>query len=658
MATERLPNPNVDHLEGQHTTLREALVHQEDTAMWSRNTDINTFKGMVTSKENLEKINRDGVAGLNKPYFDAQDLKEERRSLSFTEAFNNAFAVLGSSFDKFRMDLNGFNFSSFTDSFSAGSVKIKAGMKELTNGLGVMGPIINNLKTALYKVQAVFNVLAGVMQMVFGFIPKLFSRLFERNRDKDDKELAKLEEDINQLTQQRDGDKTEHTKKMEALMVKLHPDSIHALDSIINGSGSGGSSATYFDDYRLEEEQRQHSERQKKYDKEIYELEKKRQKALARKDRMNSMFGFAKFAIMLAALVAIVILLRDKIGSLFTGIFNELKANGYFGAIGNAASQFTTRTAALFDDLASRLKNLLGKGNQPSLGSSNKPQGPGINNPANSGTRVSSILGTDGRPITYEPKLKDPLIKIPKVTGDKVVSMFEGVGKSLNKVAGFLKFGGGALEAGVDVVLNEREYSKVKEAYEKQIDVERGDGTKRPISDEEMEAVDNVMINNRAGSVGRGTGALAGGALMAPVGVKAGGAVGMFIAGPPGAAVGSAITGLAFGIGGAIVGGIFGDEALTNMSEYFTGTDNSQEILSGEGKASGEALQNAEDAAKAAALAAEEQRATANSNVVMDSSTRNFIQQETMFHGGQTDKQDVMKQNSYFQHYPIVPLGF
>ena len=236
--------------------------------------------------------------------------------------------------------------------------------------------------------------------------------------------------------------------------------------------------------------------------------------------------------------------------------------------------------------------------------------------------------------------------------------MFEGVGKSLDKVAGFLKFGGGVLEAGVDAVINEGEYSKIKEAYELQVPMERGDGSIRPISDEEMQAVDNVMINNRAGSVGRGAGAVAGGAAAAPVGIKLGTLGGGLIAGPPGAAVGATILGLGFGIGGAIVGGIFGDEALTNISEYFTGTDNSQEILSGEGKVAGEALKNAEEQARAAALIAEEQRATANSNVVMDTSTRNFIKQETMFHGGNTPKKDAMLQNSYLFTPGIGPVYF
>ena len=206
--------------------------------------------------------------------------------------------------------------------------------------------------------------------------------------------------------------------------------------------------------------------------------------------------------------------------------------------------------------------------------------------------------------------------------------------------------------------MNESEYSKIKEAYELQIPVERGDGTKRPISAEEMESVDNVMINNRAGSVGRGAGAVAGGAAAAPIGMKIGGTAGFAIAGPPGAAVGSAIGGIGLGIGGAIVGGIFGDEALTNISEYFTGTDNSQEILSGEGKVAGEALKNAEEQAKAAALIAEEQRATANSNVLMDTSTRNFIKQEAMFHGGNTPKKDAMLQNSYLFTPGIGPVNF
>lgn len=656
MATARLPNPNIDHLEGQHITLREALVHQESTAMWSRNTDINTFKGMVTNKENLESIKNQGVGGVNEDLIREENKKAsgtvDKLSKTISKSFKDAFSVLGSSLDKFTVTLNGVKFSDFADSFSAGSSRIKTGMKELTNGLGVMGPIINNLKTALYKVQAVFNVLAGALQMVFGIIPKIFSRLFERKRDKDDGKLEKIEEEINQLTQQRDGDKTEHTKKMEALLVKLHPDSIHALDSIINGSGSGGSSATYFDDYRLEEEQRQHSERQKKYDKEIYELEKKRQKALARKDRMNSMFGFAKFAIMIAALVAIVILLKDKIGSLFKNIFDTLTANGYFGAIGNAASQFATRTASLFDELSKGLRNIFGPGNSTSNPNIGKPNansgggGSGANPPVKS---ASTILDSTGKPFEVATDAAASASNTRPSMSGRIAALSDSVSETLKSIAPKIAKAGAVTEVLVDGVINEKKYNDIKEAYELQLPIKQNDGTMAPISKEQMADVDSVMINNRAGSAGRGFGSYGGGS----AGAAAGFALTSWIPIPGARVVGT----IAGGIIGAVLGGKVGDDVTTGASEYLTDTDMSQEILNGTANLSADALKNAEEQAKKAAAAAEEMKATANSNVVMDSSTRNFIQQETMFHGGQTDKRDVMIQNSYLNS-PIGPIMF
>ena len=56
--SSRLPNPNMTHDEVSAVTLREALHHQKHTAIWSRNTDVNTFRVNMENKGNLEKISQ------------------------------------------------------------------------------------------------------------------------------------------------------------------------------------------------------------------------------------------------------------------------------------------------------------------------------------------------------------------------------------------------------------------------------------------------------------------------------------------------------------------------------------------------------------------------------------------------------------------------
>jgi len=80
--------------------------------------------------------------------------------------------------------------------------------------------------------------------------------------------------------------------------------------------------------------------------------------------------------------------------------------------------------------------------------------------------------------------------------------------------------------------------------------------------------------------------------------------------------------------------------------EYLTGTDNSQELLNGLG-ANAKTANDLKEAIDSGQYALDEQRAVANSNVIMDSSTRNFIKQEAMFHGATVPKKDVMLTNSF-----------
>jgi hypothetical protein len=174
-----LPNPSANHQEIQSRLLGDSLRHHEETNIWSKNTDINTFRGNVETKEGFTKLTGKVVAGNKLLVQENESLDNNTNSLS--RAFSSVtgiFERLGESlrkqkfsvmFDNFRKEVG--NTAAF---MKTGGERFHTGMKELTNGIGVMGPLMNNLKSATFKSIAVFNILAGTLTM-FGGILNLLS---------------------------------------------------------------------------------------------------------------------------------------------------------------------------------------------------------------------------------------------------------------------------------------------------------------------------------------------------------------------------------------------------------------------------------------------------------------------------------------------------
>ena len=660
--SSRLPNPNMTHDEVSAVTLREALHHQKHTAIWSRNTDVNTFRGNMENKGNLEKISQQvmGTGTLLEDQHKDSQQQRENSSKTLVKGLERAFKVAIKPIRRLTVTLNDVKFSSFADSFSAGSERVNAGLKELTNGLGTLGPLINNFKTGMYKAVAVLNVIGGTLQMLFGGFVKVFKSMFGL---KPSEEISsdELQTKIDETKSKRDEDAERHRKKMEALMVKLHPDSINALGAVMSGQGGYQKD---LEEYRLEEEERKAHERKKEYDDEIYELEKKRQEALHREQNKRNIFSFLKIAVLIAAIVGIIFLLREKIGAVFKSVFDELKANGYFGAIGQAAAQFTTRVGSLFDELSKGLKNMFGGGTNTS------PKGGGTNPKSSTkgvqavgsgagegieASKTPTILDSKGKPIVSE--IKTPTTTTGGGTGNKVLTkttkVLDGVSDTLVKLGPKIAVGGAALEGAVDAYLNEQRYNDIKLAYERQTPIERADGSFAPISESEMAGVENIMINNRAGSGGRAAGALAGGYLGAQ-GAVTFGAPAIAMSGPF-APVTATLLGLAGGIGGAIIGGMTGDYVATEASEAITGTDNSEVLLNSFSDSAENALEKQQSDLDKIRDAA---KGKSSGNTAIDASTRNFLKQEAMFHGGNPHKKDQMIENSYMYHMHMMPYGF
>ena len=171
-----LPNPSANHNEIQSRLLGDSLRHHEETNIWSKNTDINTFRGNVETKDGFTKLTK-GINTGNKLLVQAGDQRDSQQRQfgegmfsSISGVFERLFKNLreqsfSEKFDEFREELG--NTAAF---IKTGGERFHTGMKEFTNGIGFIGPLMNNVKSAIFKTVAVFNILAGTLTMFGGIL--------------------------------------------------------------------------------------------------------------------------------------------------------------------------------------------------------------------------------------------------------------------------------------------------------------------------------------------------------------------------------------------------------------------------------------------------------------------------------------------------------
>ena len=575
MATERLPNPNLEHLEGQHITLREALVHQADTAMWSRNTDVNTFRDLTENKQGLDKVVRaslkitNGVSLRDVDDTLTETTKEKELNDNVrSEGLARAFNILIKPFKKITENLEGTKFGegakvfaspikNATKIFNTGAERMNAGFKELTNGIGALGPAINTFKTGLNKGMAVFNVFLGTLQFAIGAFSKLFSVLFTGRKDA---ELDKqFQEEIDKAQKEVDDVKAKNAD-IDAMWVKLHPTSLEDIRSYIEG-GNGIQSGFTFDEELaekkralLEEEEaaleklseaknkktEAEGELQTKNNKRFWGMQSvaRKKEFIARKASDAKLFAIRMGQSILTGLAAMApfLALLAIIGSITAAVvlFKDEAITG----VAKAAQLIATRVTDIFNSLRASLAKLFPKLMAPKTVTPKTTTKPNVKPPVAGAADDVAKSGTK---------------EIAKKAGTQLLKKLPVVGA--------------VAETAMDANSNAKKLELITAAYENKTPViDDGNGGLRPLTKEEFEGAIKANKANAAGSVGRGAGALGGAAL--------GASIGSIIPG-----VGTLVGGVVGGLIGGIFGGRKGDQVATNIAGDMLGVEDPQGMI-------------------------------------------------------------------------------
>ena len=602
-----LPNPNdklVSSSQTQTLTLKDLLYYQMETEKWSQNTDVNTFRGYIEEKQQGEELieqikqiqtgeqnSLKALTDSSKGIFTNLENKFKTDSEQLMSALKRSVNFLSDPFEKFFKTQGGKEYADFgANVFSAtaqlerGSERLNSGFKELTNGIGALGPAINTIRTIAFKVTAVFNLLIGTVQIVAGLFGKLFKfvgGLFgfgkeEKEREKLEKEhletqnalaekeaeIAKQEklEGINQklvdplplpVTM---GDSSsvvpsqDQSKQFKGIEM---PDGSMSLDEPTEAQNLRSEKLMKMDEER--------AELQKKYDK----LDEERNKKLD-EEQGKSSNKFGKMGLVLLGLLIAMIL----------AIKNDM-----FSAPARLLSEGLSRLTQSFKNGLKRiLPNSVTdffRGNRNIPGRNGNPL-----------ARVPRGMQVDinGKPYKGGQMLPEGY----KIQGDKVINVADGSASRLTKILGVvgreaIPIAGSTYEGVVDFQDNDAKFQAIKTAFEAGEDFNFKDGP-RPMTEEEFRQVELAQAGNFGGSVGRSAGGFTGAAIGFKQGMKslakfkwsdlinpvawakrnpyvAGGKVALYT------------------LGGGIFGAEVGDMAGTEIPEIFTGIDDSQGVL-------------------------------------------------------------------------------
>ena len=601
-----LPNPS-DKLIGQSQTqtltLKDLLHYQKETEKWSENTDVNTYRGNLEEQEQGEKI-VDALKGLSTGEKGSlQQVADEQKDHNKT--IRKAFGDIGKTVFKplFRLteNLNGIAFNKFGEEmFSAtaiigtGSERVKSGFKELTNGIGALGPVINAFRTGVFKLFAVVNLVVGSLQLLFGVIAKsvqALGRFFGFDMGKKDEneklEQQKLQKESDEAEErlQASREALDNEKETRRKEKQLDETNLPLPVDVTNRAGAPveakkpdrgillDDGVTFSKDARKEEQKKEESDRLKelagdmaKNEEDAATKKKANEKALALLKEKNekkrekgfkgliarlnlfSMAGMLKFLGFAALLGGIIMGIKNNIPGALTGTAEVIKRSAVAMTRvvdKNIVKPFQALTGVgQVKPAAGVVGDMVPKGTKP-FKFEGKTYRPG--NPLPNDVKLNAD-GTGAKRVSGTPKT-------PAKTPIKNIAKF--ASKAITPVAGIV-------ETGMDIRDNSQKFENVKAAYEAGIPfvTDSETGKKRPMEEKEFKLLEKAQKANFAGSFGRGAGAV-GGAVV--------GAAALSWLGPFGMVVG--------GIGGAIYGATKGDDAFTGMAEQFTGTENSQEML-------------------------------------------------------------------------------
>ena len=624
----RLPNPHAGtetHLKGQAITLREALVHQEETSIFQRNTDVNTFKGQIESKGGLKKISDSlikdvsgggSLQGVQKS-IDDEKKDETAETKKQGSGLRRAFDTFIEPFDKLRKTQGALiNFNKFDVGLEQGAERFNSGMKELTNGVGSLGPVINAFKTGLFKAQAVFNVMIGTVQMLGAGLIRMrklpgvlmdgFKKLMPIIEGRKDLVLdSKYDEAVDAAKAEQ---KTADDKRanIEAIWVKLHPISMGEItDAIINGGDAQSlGDSTFQHSAELQKQKSDILDEQVAAQRKVFKAQKERtgaQTALQKKSD-NRFWSKRSVANNKAELRAKVSFAKNSaIGMKNSLIERKDNAKKYVFEKAQYGKQKlfekvqTLKKSAFEKGLMIKnamLRGLIMLAPFIAVGAALALTWKAIEDGAVAALARAATLMTDKvtsifrglrnglhklfpkligpakvtstakttKPLTSETPDKKPNAK-PKLTPGKIG------GQLLKRIPGL----GAVAESGMDAYQQDKKMDLITDAFEKKANVIEGeDGNLRPMTKEEYEMAVKANRANMTGSVGKGAGGF-GGAL-------AGGAAG--------AAIGSVIPvvgTLIGGIVGSLIGGLWGskkgDEVATNIAADMQGIEDPQAMI-------------------------------------------------------------------------------
>jgi len=633
-----LPDPNkplIQQSTAQTLTLKDLLFYQQETEKWSQNTDVNTFRAYIEEKEQGEDLikaitniqgGNDASIGKLSSAVENSTFDNEKFQTTVAGALGRGFGSFFKPFERLSKTLNDIDFSSFSRaSFSAttqltqGAEKVHAGFKELTNGIGALGPVVNTIRTIMFKTVGAVNMVTGVFQILYGGILKLVRGVAkgvfgfetagaaedarEKENQEKKKKLAELEEKIA---------RQESSEGLNQKLIDPVPLPVNVVGGGAGGASEGmlinpntgrpfpaGGSAQNLEKKRSDALMQMDKERAELLE-EIDKADAKRDEELDKKKKKSEGMGFKRFLLIAAILVALIAGIIASITAAVPGSFTGL-ATGIRNAIVNAKS-----------NMQKVLDNLKAKGRE-----------------------VSSIFKATDEPKTKTPKTEEPKTRTPKTTkiildpkdvdkpkvdAGKPVKIVDSKGKEIkvdkpptqtttapksSVMEKSAKIGKNilraappvtaAVETTLDAMSNEDKFQFIKERYESGALFDFGDGDIRPMTDEEFEALKKYRAANFSGSIGRGGGALAGASLGFRGGFASGPVIPAGIYTPLTTLASKTVTGIAGAVGGAMLGGSLGDSGATMFGELFTGTEKSQSKMDALFEASkvGEALEDA-----------------------------------------------------------------
>ena len=597
-----LPNPNdklITSSETQTLTLKDLLFYQKESEKWSQNTDVNTFRGNVEEQEQGEKLVK-AIGNLRGSEGKGSLEKVEEVLETNNNKLEDAFARLGKTFSKpFRglvQNLNETRFNEFgesmfsaTDLVASGAERVSAGFKELTNGIGAIGPAVNAARTFIYKLIAGFNVFFGAFQLVAGSIAKLGQKLIneefiprinkwagttfgslesKEKKFQEEKKLLQAEEDKAKAELEKTEEELKQLQEGKKVMNAEPP-----LPVVFQG-GASDESPQLGGNVRVDEqgdvdgnydpmaEQKAINEKREEALEKFNKAQKANEDFLQKKKIKNENTRFKAFRGLIAKLNLFsltgflkIMAIAAGIGGLVMGLKEGVK--GTFSATGQIIRSSITGAMKGIDE-AFKKAGLSAKGIEDQ-----KPGTKGNRVPKGQQVKIDGKVFKGGQylPAGTQVSASGEVFK-EGVKQGAVRNTLRTVSKIAPPIAT-------VAETGMDLADNRKKFQAIKERFESGEKLYNQDGT--VMTKEDMTRLEAAQNANIAGSVGRGVGGLGG----AAAGAKAGAVIGTFFGGP----IGTAVGGLLGAIGGGIAGAFAGDSVATGTAEMFTGTEDSQQLL-------------------------------------------------------------------------------